>query len=104
MLLSGAASADLFSPPPQAADILDLSPQNQQKAWSDLSNMPNQNGPATFRPSMASAVPSTVHVLAIRGKAASDVAVLSAYDFAKVGNKLLIINPKDMMIAEVITG
>jgi len=102
MVLSRAASAALFGSPPQAGDILELSPQQQQAAWNDLSSIPSEGGPATFRPSTSSAVPSTVEVHAIRGKAASDVPALSAYDFAKVQNKLLIINPKDMMIVAVI--
>ena len=102
MLASGAASAALFAAPPQANDILDLSVEQQQTVWSDLSAMPSQSGPLTFRPSTSSAIPSTVDVHAITGKAASDVSVLSAYDVAKVQNKLLIINPNDMMIAAVI--
>lgn len=105
VLLSGAASAPLFdAPPPKASDTLSLSAQDQKTAWNDLSSMPNQNGPANFRPSTSSAVPSTVEVHAIKGKAAQDLPLLAAYDAAKVQNKLLIINPTDMMIAAVISG
>jgi hypothetical protein len=104
VLLSGAASAPLFGAPPKATDTLSLSPQDQQTAWSDLGDAPNQDGPATFRPSTTSAIPSTLDIHAIKGKAASDLPALKPYDFAKVQNKLLIINPHDMMIAEVISG
>ena len=38
------------------------------------------------------------------GKTASDVPALRPYDYAKVNGKLLIVNPHDMMIAEVIAG
>jgi hypothetical protein len=102
MLVSRAASAALFSSPPQAHDILDLSPQQQQAAWNDLGSMPSDSGPVTFQPSTSSAVPSTVQVHAIRGKAATDVPTLAAYDVAKVHDKLLIINPNDMMIVALI--
>jgi hypothetical protein len=104
VLLSGAASAALFAATPPAIDTLALSSQDQPIAWNDLSSAPSENGPADFRPGTTSAIPSTVQVRAIKGEAASDVPALSAYDFAKVQNKLLIINPRDMMIAEVISG
>jgi hypothetical protein len=104
ILLSGAASAALFRAPPKASDTLALSRQEQQAVWNDLRGIPSEDGPANFRPSITSAVPSTVQVRAVRGKAAGDVPTLSAYDFAKVQHKLLIINPRDMMIAEVIAG
>ncbi len=105
VLLSGAASAPLLgTSPPKAVDTLSLSPQEQQTAWNDLNTIPNQNGPANFRPSTSSAVPSTVEVHAIKGKAVQDLPLLAAYDAAKVQNKLLIINPTDMMIAAVISG
>ncbi|HUC47977.1 MAG TPA: hypothetical protein VMA30_01235 [Xanthobacteraceae bacterium] len=102
--LSRAASAPLFGAAPKAGDTLSLSPQDQQTAWNDLSATPNQDGPATFRPSTTSAIPSTLDIHAIKGKAAVDLPALKPYDFAKVQNKLLIINPHDMMIAEVISG
>lgn len=104
MLLSGAASAALFGAPPRAIDTLALSPQDQQIVWNDLSSTPNQNGPVTFQPSTTSAVPSTLEIHAIKGQVASDVPTLKPYDFAKVQNKLLIINPHDMMITQVIGG
>lgn len=105
ILLTGAASAPLFATPPaKASDTLSLSPQDQKTAWNDLSSAPNQDGPATFQPSTTSAIPSTLNIHAIQGKAASDLPGLKPYDFAKVQNKLLIINPHDMMIAEVIGG
>lgn len=105
ILLTGAASAPLFATPPaKASDTLSLSPQDQTTVWNDLSSALNQDGPATFRPSTTSAIPSTLNIHAIQGKAASDLPGLKPYDFAKVRHKLLIINPQDMMIAEVISG
>ena len=52
----------------------------------------------------SSAIPSTLTVHAIPAKTASAVPTLRPYDYAKVNGKLLIVNPHDMMIAEVITG
>ena len=111
VLLAGAslavipASAALFSSPaPKAGDSLTLSSQDQKTAWNDLNSAAASNAPSSFQPTTSSAVPSTLKVRAIPSKTASDVPALRPYDFAKVNGKLLIVNPHDMMIAEVIAG
>ncbi len=100
------AVAALFSPPPaaKAGDTLTLSLQEQHTAWNDLSDAPASSAPPTFQPSTSSAIPTTLRVRAIPANTASDVPVLRPYDYAKIQNKLLIINPHDMMIAAVIRG
>lgn len=110
-LLSGAmlaavpASAALFSSSaPKPSDSLTLSSQQQKTAWSDLSGAKTSSAPASFQPATSSAVPSTLTVHAIPAKTASAVPALKPYDYAKVPGKLLIVNPHDMMIAEVIAG
>ena len=110
-LLAGAvlsrvpAAATLLSPSaPKASDSLTLSTEDQQTAWNDLSGAAASNAPASFQPATSSAVPSTLTVHAIPAKTASAVPALRPYDYAKVDGKLLIVNPHDMMIAEVITG
>ncbi len=105
-LLSGAtaASAALFSSTPKPSDSLNLSSQEQMTAWNDLSRAVNSNPPSSFQPATSSAVPSTLNVRAIPAKTASDVPELKPYDYAKVPGELLIVNPRDMMIAEIITG
>ncbi len=105
VLSSVPASAALFSSStPKASDSLTLSTQQQKTAWNELRSAAPSNAPASFQPSTSSALPSTVMVHAIPAKTASDVPALRPYDFAKVGGKLLIVNPHDMMIAEVIAG
>lgn len=105
MLASAPASAALFSSPAKAAaDSLTLSSQQQKTAWNDLNRAATSNAPSSFQPSTSSALPSTVTVHAIPSKTATAVPALGAYDYAKVNGKLLIVNPHDMMIAEVISG
>ncbi|HEX3936396.1 MAG TPA: hypothetical protein VHX43_02740 [Xanthobacteraceae bacterium] len=106
ILASAPASAALFSSShAKAGDSLTLSSQQQKKtAWNDLNSAAPSNAPSSFQPSTSSALPSTVTVHAIPSKTASAVPALRAYDYAKVGGKLLIVNPHDMMIAEVISG
>ncbi len=105
MLASGPASAALFSSPAKAAaDSLTLSSQQQKTAWNDLNSAAVSNAPSSFQPSTSSALPSTVTVHAVPSKTATAVPALRSYDYAKVNGKLLIVNPHDMMIAEVING
>ena len=81
-----------------------LRQQDQKTAWNDLNSAKASNAPASFQPATSSAIPSTLTVHAIPAKTASAVPTLRPYDYAKVNGKLLIVNPHDMMIAEVITG
>ena len=48
-------------------------------------------------------VPNTVTTAPITSKAASDVPALKPYNFAMLQHKLVIVNPADKKIAEVIT-
>jgi hypothetical protein len=103
MLSRVPAAAALFSSStPKASDSLTLSTQDQQTAWNELSGVAASNVPASFQPTTNSAVPSTLTIHAIPEKTASSVPALRPYDYAKVNGKLLIVNPHDMMIAEVI--
>jgi hypothetical protein len=105
MLAAAPATAALFSSPHvTASDSLTLSSDQQKTAWNDLNGTAASNAPSSFQPATSSAVPSTVTVHAIPSKTASNVPALRPYDYAKVGGKLLIVNPHDMMIAEVISG
>jgi hypothetical protein len=106
LLLVGASvtAQALLTPAPQANDTLSLPLKQQQAVWNDLSSAPDQDGPANFKPATSSAVPSTVTVRMIPDQVAHDVPQLEPYDFAKVQGQLLIINPRDMMIAEIMTG
>jgi hypothetical protein len=106
LLLVGASvtAEALLTPPPQANDTFSLPLKQQETAWNDLGSAPDQEGPASFKPATSSAVPSTVTVRMIPDQLAHDVPQLEPYDFAKVQGQLLIINPRDMMIAQVVNG
>ena len=94
----------LFAPAPEANDMLSLPLKQQQAAWNDFKSAPDQQGPASFKPAISSAVPSTVTVRMIPKQVGHDVPQLEPYDFAKVQGQLLIINPSDMMIAGIMAG
>jgi hypothetical protein len=89
---------------PQASDTLSLNAQQQTKAWHDL-YMPslNQKTPPGFNASVGATMPSSIVTAPVTAKAASDVPELKPYRFAMVQKKLVIVNPSDQKIADVIT-
>ena len=89
---------------PPANDTLKLSKAEQSKAWHDLYTPSlNQKAPAGFSATVGAAVRSGVVTAPVTAKAASDVPALKPYKFAMVQEKLVIVNPSDQKIADVIT-
>jgi hypothetical protein len=88
-----------------ASETLILTSAQQKTAWNDLhSQAAKQKAPSGFTATIGSVVPSTLKIAPVPRKAASAVPALRPYDFAMVQGKLLIVNPHDKKIAEVITG
>ena len=105
VLLSGAVAASAESIKPMAHDTLSLTSTQQKTAWNDINKTASiQSAPAKFDATPGAALPSSVKVSAVPSKAARDVPALRPYDFAVVQGKLLIVNPSDKKIAEVING
>jgi hypothetical protein len=87
-----------------ASDTLSLSSTQRRTAWKDLYvKSLNQKAPSGFDATTGAVVPNGVIIAPVTSKAASDVPVLKSYDFAMLQHKLLIVNPGDKRIAEVIT-
>jgi hypothetical protein len=87
-----------------ASDTLSLSSPQQKIAWHDLYvKSLNQKAPSGFEATIGAVVPSKVKIAPVTSKAASDVPALRPYDFAMLQHKLLIVDPGDKKIAEVIT-
>ena len=86
-----------------ARDTLSLSSTQQKKAWHDLYMGPwSQSGPSGFNPVVGAVLPKGVVTAPITKKAARDVPALKPYDFSLAQHKVLIVNPTDKKIAEVI--
>jgi len=88
----------------KAGDSLTLTAVQQKTAWNDLNSQAEQNAPANFDATAGAKVPTTLTIRAIPSKTASAVSALRPYDFLKISGKVLIVNPNDRKIAEVITG
>ena len=89
---------------PPAKDTLMLSNAQQKTAWHDLyTKALNQAAPSGFGAAVGAVVPKSVTTAPMPAKAASDVPALKPYNFAMLQKKLVIVNPSDHKIAEVIT-
>jgi hypothetical protein len=87
-----------------ASDSLNLAKPQQHTAWKDLYvKSLNQKTPSGFDAAVGAVVPKDVTIAPVTHKAATDVPALKSYDFAMLQHKLLIVNPSDKKIAEVIT-
>ena len=114
LLLAGAGAAAAASTSqsssttmakPGASKSLSLLTAQQKTAWDDIKGQAsNQTAPAGFQATVGSAVPASVKIQPIPSKAAADVPALKSYDFAMVDGKLLIVNPSDKKIVDVISG
>jgi hypothetical protein len=105
LLLTGvtAASAATMSNT-KASDMLTLSSTQQKTAWRDLTTPQlNQKAPSGFNHIVGAVVPNSVTTAPVPSKAASAVPALKPYNFAMLQKKLVIVNPSDQKIAEVIT-
>jgi len=98
----GIPSSNTMSPP--AKDTLMLSNAQQKTAWRDLyTKALSQSAPSGFDATVGAVVPNGVTTAPVPAKAASDVPALKPYNFAMLQKKLVIVNPSDHKIAEVIT-
>lgn len=87
------------------SDTLTLSSAQRKTAWDDLSKgAPKQILPSGYSATAGSVVPSTLKIQPIPEKTAKDVPSLKSYDFAVVQGKVLIVNPSDKKIVDVIIG
>lgn len=108
---ASAASSSMAAPAaktaaaaPKASDSLNLSTEQQKTAWRDLDRPAlDQFGPSGFIVSEGAVLPSGMTTTAISNKAAHDIPALRPYAFAVVQHKVVIVNPTDRKIAEVIT-
>jgi hypothetical protein len=87
-----------------ASDKLDLSSAQQKSIWKDISrHAANQNAPSDFNAAVGAAIPDGVNTYPLPRRAARDVPAVKPYRYAMLQDKLLIVNPSDKKIADVVT-
>jgi hypothetical protein len=107
LALSGAttAAASHMSKMSKApGDTLTLSGDQQKSIWNDVSaHASNQSAPSGFNAAVGTAVPNGLNTYPMPRQAARDVPMARPYRYAMTENKVLIVNPSDHKIADVVT-
>jgi opacity protein-like surface antigen len=87
-----------------ASDTLTLSGDQQKSIWNDLSRQAsNESAPSGFNVAVGAQVPSSMKTYPMPRQAARDVPAAKPYRYAMTQDKLLIVNPGDHKIADVVT-
>jgi hypothetical protein len=99
--MSNKSMSPAMQSPPK--DNLTLSPSQERTAWKDISRDATRQTAPKFAASVGATVPSDISLRAVPAKVATRISVLKPYDYALVHNKLLIVNPSDKKVVDVIT-
>jgi hypothetical protein len=87
-----------------ASDRLELSSAQQKSIWKDISrHAANQSAPSGFNAAVGTAIPATINTYPLPRQAARDVPAAKPYRYAMLQDKVLIVNPSDKKIADVVT-
>ena len=86
-----------------AKDSLSLTSAQERTAWKDISRQASsQMAPSGFTPTIGATVPTEISLKPVPAKVASQVSTLKPYDYALLQDKLLIVNPSDKKVVDVI--
>jgi hypothetical protein len=83
-------------------DTVILSAAQRSAVWNDLSKQATNQNAAGFDATIGTFVPSTVKTEPMLSKTAADVPSLRPYNFAMVDHKLVIVDPSNKVIADVL--
>ena len=87
-----------------ASDTLTLSGDQQKSIWNDLSgHAANESAPSGFNVAVGAQVPNSMKTYPMPRQAARDVPAAKPYRYAMTQDKLLIVNPGDHKVADVVT-
>ena len=98
---TGSASSSMATP----SDTLSLTSSQQKMAWKDISGQAvKETLPATFTAKVGADVPKELGTKPVPVSTANKVPALRPFQYALLdSNKLLIVNPTDHKVAEIIT-
>jgi hypothetical protein len=100
-----AAAGDIASNKNAAKDELSLTKEQEDTAWQDITRQARkERAPTQFVAKVGAVVPSALMTYPVPMTTSSKVSVLLRYQYALLdNNRLLIVNPRDQKIADVIT-
>jgi Protein of unknown function (DUF1236) len=103
LLLCGVATASAATAI-HPSDTVILSAAQRSAVWNDLSKQATNQSVTGFDATIGTFVPKTVKIEPMPSKTAADFPSLRPYSFAMVGHKLVIVDPSNKVIADVLTG
>jgi hypothetical protein len=92
------------TPAMHGSDTVILSAAQRKTVWNDLGKRATNQTAAGFDATTGTFVPKTVKIKPIPSKLTADVPALQPYDFAMVDHKLVIVDPTNKVIADVLTN
>jgi Protein of unknown function (DUF1236) len=101
LLLCGVATASAATAM-HGTDTVILSAAQRSSVWKDLSKQATNQDTAGFNATIGTFLPKTVRIEPIPSKAAANVPSLRPYNFAMVNHKLVIVDPSNRVIADVL--
>jgi hypothetical protein len=102
LLLGGVATASAATAM-HGTDTVILSAAQQKAIWNDLSKHATNQSASGFVATTGTFVPSTVKIEPIPSKVTANNPSLRPYDFAMVDHKLVIVDPSNKVIADVLS-
>ena len=86
-----------------ASADLNLSSAQKQTIFQSVMNEKGQAAPAGFQAKVGTVAPQTLSLHALPANAANQIPAVKGYEYAKLqNNEVLLINPKDRHVAEII--
>lgn len=103
--IASSSSSLAATTPGQPTDRLSLTDAQQKEAYNDLYMSPfAQTPPSGFKAVVGAVVPRSIATGRMPSKAATAVPVLRSYSFGIIKNKVLIVNPSDNKVVDVISS
>jgi hypothetical protein len=109
LLLSSVGVAAAAGPSASASDTLKLTSAQEHTIWqsvskSDHGSTVGMKAPSNFTPSVGATVPSSLALKSLPSDVASQVPAVKPYQYAMFNNELLIVNPTDKKVVDIIKG
>jgi hypothetical protein len=87
-----------------AKDNLSLTRRQERTAWRDISKeATSQTAPQKFAASVGTTIPADISLQSVPANVATRISALKPYDYALLHGKLLIVNPTDKKVVDVIS-
>jgi PBP1b-binding outer membrane lipoprotein LpoB len=88
---------------PAAAPDLKLTAAQRQMIYSSISNQKQkETAPPTFRAAVGMAVPTSIETQAMPKTIVDMIPQLKGYEYAMVANQVLLVDPKNKQVVEII--